>query len=408
MSAPLADLRVLAVEQYGAGPFSTMQLADLGAEVIKIENPREGGDVGRTIPPYASERDSLFFQSLNRNKRSVVLDIAAPPGRAAFELLVRASDAVFYNLRGDAPAKLELRYEDLREVNPKIVCCSLSGFGLTGPRAAQPGYDYLIQGLAGWMSMTGEPDAPPTKSGLSLVDISTGYVAAIALLAAVWRARREGEGCDCDISLLETALAELTYIGTWVGTAGYVPHRHSHSAHPSVVPFQLFATADGHVVVACPKEKFYARLCEALDAPELLDDERFATMAMREAHRHELVPRLAELFAAATTAEWVERLAAAGVPSGPVNDVAAALVDPQVVARDGVVELPDETWGSVSHVATPLRVGAGSAPLRRAPAYGADTEQVLAELAGLDAAALDGLRADGLIEGAAAAAGGER
>ncbi|MBS1880213.1 MAG: CoA transferase [Actinobacteria bacterium] len=408
MNAPLADLRVIAVEQYGAGPFSTMQLADLGAEVIKIENPREGGDVGRSIPPYASERDSLFFQSLNRNKRSVVLDIAAPAGRSAFESLVREADAVFYNLRGDAAAKLGLRYEDLREVNPKIVCCSLSGFGLTGPRAAQPGYDYLIQGLAGWMSMTGEPDAPPAKSGLSLVDISTGYVAALALVAAVWRARRDGAGCDCDISLLETAIAELTYIGTWVATADYVPARHSHSAHPSIVPFQLFATADGHVVVACAKEKFYARLCEALGTPELASEERFATMAARERNREELVARLAELFAAASTAEWVERLTAAGVPNGPVNDVAAALADPQVIARGGVVELPDETWGTVRHVATPLRVGEEPAPLRRAPAYGEDTEQVLGELAGLDSEALAALRAEGLIEGDASPAGSGR
>jgi crotonobetainyl-CoA:carnitine CoA-transferase CaiB-like acyl-CoA transferase len=400
MSGALSDLRVIAVEQYGAGPFSTMQLADLGAEVIKIENPREGGDVSRSIPPYATERDSLFFQSLNRNKRSVVLDIAAPAGRAAFEALVREADAVFYTLRGDAPGKLRLRYEDLREVNPKIVCCSLSGFGLSGPRASQPGYDYLIQGLTGWMSMTGEPDAPPAKSGLSLVDLSAGYVAAIALIASVWRARRDGVGGECDVSLFETALAELTYIGTWAATADYVPKRRGFSAHPSIVPFQLFATADGHVVVACAKEKFYARLCEALGAPELLDDERSRTLAARAEHRDELVPRLAELFARATTGEWVERLTAAGVPNGPVNDVAAALADPQALARDAVVQVPDETWGSVGHVASPLRVdGDEPPPIRRAPAYGADTERILTELAGLDDAAIAALKAEGVIEG---------
>lgn len=405
MSAPLSDLRIIAVEQYGAGPFSTMQLADLGAEVIKIENPREGGDVGRYIPPYATERDSLFFQSLNRNKKSVVLDIADPRGRAVFESLVKDADAVFYNLRGDAPEKLRLRYADLAEINPRIVCCSLSGYGTTGPRAADPGYDYLIQGLTGWMSLTGEPDAPPTKSGLSLVDLSGGYVAAIALLGAVWQARREGAGSDCDISLHETALAELTYVGTWAATAGHVTSRRSMSAHPSIVPFQLFPTSDGYVVVACAKEKFWTRLCDVLGDPELRSDERFATMALRDEHRDVLVPRLQEIFARETTDEWVRRLGAGGVPSGPVNDVEQALRDPQVIARGSVVEIPDDNWGSVTHVATPLRVGTEPAPLRPAPAYGADTGALLRELADLSDSEIAALAEAGVIEGVTDAVG---
>ena len=209
MSLPLADVRVLAVEQFGAGPWATLQLADLGADVIKLEDPTVGGDVGRYVPPFQDGEDSLFFETFNRNKRSISLDLRHDRGREVLLDLVGAADVVFSNLRGDQPRRLGLMYDQLRAANPRVVCCSLSGFGMTGPRAAEGGYDYVMQGLAGWMSLTGEPDGPPTKSGLSLVDLSGGYVAAIAILAGLWRARRDGVGCDCDISLFETALAEL-------------------------------------------------------------------------------------------------------------------------------------------------------------------------------------------------------
>jgi crotonobetainyl-CoA:carnitine CoA-transferase CaiB-like acyl-CoA transferase len=184
MALPLAGIRVLAIEQFGAGPFSTLQLADLGAEVIKIEDPSSGGDIGRYVPPYQEADESLYFESLNRNKKSVSLDLRVPAGRAVFEDMVATADIVFSNLRGDQPKRLRITYDDLSELNPRIVCCSLSGFGNTGPRAAQGGYDYMMQGMAGWMAMTGEPDGPPTKSGLSLVDLSGGYLAAIAMVSA--------------------------------------------------------------------------------------------------------------------------------------------------------------------------------------------------------------------------------
>ena len=210
MTLPLADLRIIAVEQYGAGPYGSVHLADLGAEVIKIEDPRTGGDVGRYVPPFAEEEDSLFFETFNRNKRSLSLDVANPAGRSVLEDLVRRSDAVYSNLRGDIPERLRIRYADLKDVNPRIVCCSLSGFGLDGPRRGQPGYDYLVQGLAGWMSLTGEPGGPPTKSGLSLVDFSSGLAAALALIAGIHAARRDGVGMDCDISLFDVALSMLS------------------------------------------------------------------------------------------------------------------------------------------------------------------------------------------------------
>ncbi len=382
MTLPLADVRVVAIEQFGAGPWGTLQLADLGAEVIKIEDPASGGDVGRYVPPFQQEEDSLFFETFNRNKKSVSLDLRHPEGRAVLEDLVRNVDVVYSNLRGDQPRKLRLTYDDLKDVNPRIVCCALSGFGMTGPRAGEGGYDYMMQGLAGWMSLTGEPDGAPTKSGLSLVDLSGGYVSAIAVLAGLWRARRDGVGCDCDVSLFETALAELMYVGTWAATRGYSPPRRHNSAHPSIVPFQNFATADGWIVVACPKQKFWERLCEAIGRPELAADPRFADFAARDENRGELLAILDAAFFARPSAEWLELLAGAGVPSSPVNDVAAALADAQAEARGSVVELEHPRFGVVRGVATPLRVGDDARPLRRGPFRGEHTEQVLVEVCG--------------------------
>src|SRR3954454_4423801 len=316
---PLEDVRIVAIEQFGAGPWATLQLADLGAEVIKVEDPASGGDVGRTVPPYRSGEDSLYFETFNRGKRSVSLDLRTAAGRGVFEDLVRASDAVYSNLRGDQPARLRITFEHLRGVNPRIVCCSLSGFGTTGPRRAEPAYDYILQAMTGWMSLTGEPDGPPAKSGLSLVDYSGGYVSALALLAGVWRARRDGVGCDCDTSLFETALSLLTYVGTWAASRGHVTERRAESAHPSIVPFQAFQTADGWITVAAAKQKFWRGVCAAL-APSLADDVRFTGFDERSEHHEALLAILRPLLRELTTEDAIERLSAHGVPCGAVND----------------------------------------------------------------------------------------
>ncbi len=397
MTLPLADIRVLAVEQYGAGPWGTLQLADLGAEVIKIEDPASKGDVGRYVPPFQEDEDSLFFETFNRNKKSISLDLRHSEARGVFEDLVRECDVVYSNLRGDQPRKLGLTYEQLKGIKPRIVCCSLSGFGMTGPRASEGGYDYMMQGLAGWMSLTGEPGSPPTKSGLSLVDLSGGYVSAIAVLSGLWRARRDGVGCDCDISLFETALAELMYVGTWVATEGYEPRRMPNSAHPSLVPFQNVRTADGWIVVACPKPKFWDLLCDAIGHPELRDDPRFADFSARDANRAALLPILDEAFAGRTSAEWLGLLTAAGIPSSAINDAAAALVDPQVIAREGIVEHDHPRFGEVKTVATPLRVGEDDKPVRRAPFRGEHTDDVLAEVCGYSADRVSELRQAGVF-----------
>ncbi|WP_339122832.1 CaiB/BaiF CoA transferase family protein, partial [Pseudonocardia sp. D17] len=294
---PLEDVRIISLEQYGAGPFGSMHLAELGADIVKIEDPGVGGDVGRHVPPYAEDGDSLFFESFNRDKSSITLDIRTPGGREVFEDLVRGADAVYSNLRGDVPAKLGIRYADLAHVNPRIVCCSLTGFGMTGPRAAEPGYDYVLQALGGWMSLTGEPGGAPQKTGPSLVDYSGGFVAAIALLAGIHAARRDGVGTDCDVSLYDTAVSLLTYPGTWHMTAGFEPARTRHSAHPSLIPFQAFEASDGWLVVGCAKEKFWQRLTVVIGRPELAADPRFATFADRARHRDVIVPLLEEIFA---------------------------------------------------------------------------------------------------------------
>jgi len=379
---PLEDVRLLAVEQYGAGPWGTLQLADLGAEVIKIEDPSAGGDVGRYVPPFQEGEHSLFFETFNRGKKSVSLDLRHPQARPVLEDLVRHVDAVYSNLRGDQPRRLGLTYEQLKHVNPRIVCCSLSGFGMTGPRAAEGGYDYMMQGLAGWMTLTGEPDGPPTKSGLSLVDLSGGYASVIALLAGLWRARRDGVGCDCDVSLFETALHELMYVGTWAATRGYVPPRRRNSAHPSIVPFQNFRTADGWLVVACPKQKFWERLCEAIGRPELAADERFRDFAARDRNRAELLPILEEAFARRSVGQWLEALSAAGVPCARVNSVLEALEEAQTLAREDVVEHEHPTLGTVRTLRTPLRVSDGERPPQRGPFRGEHTEEVLVGLCG--------------------------
>ncbi|GAA0949486.1 CoA transferase [Actinocorallia libanotica] len=379
---PLQDVRIISLEQYGAGPFGSLHLADMGAEIIKIEDPRTGGDVGRYVPPYAEDEDSLFYETFNRNKKSISLDMSTPAGRAVFEDLVRDADAVYSNLRGDVPAKLKITYDDLKHLNPRIVCCSLTGFGMTGPRAKQPGYDYILQGLAGWMDLTGEPEGPPTKSGLSLVDFCGGYVAVVSLLTGLHAARRDGVGMDCDVSLYDTAISMLTYPGTWHMNAGFTPVRTRHSAHPSLVPFQAFQAKDGWIVVGCAKEKFWQRLVEVIDRPDLGADPRYATFADRQKNAGALLPELERTLATRTVEEWLAPMTAASIPCGPINDVSQALQEEHTLARDLIVETEHPRYGTLKNLASPVRVGAERPEYRRAPQRGEHSEEILRGLLG--------------------------
>jgi crotonobetainyl-CoA:carnitine CoA-transferase CaiB-like acyl-CoA transferase len=377
VSLPLAGVRVLAIEQYGAGPWGSLYLADLGAEVIKIENPRDGGDVGRRVGPhFFAPDDSHFFQTFNRNKKSLTLDLKAAGARAVLHDLVRASDAVLDNLRGDLPQTLGTTYAQLKEANPRIVCAHLSAYGREGARAAWPGYDYLMQAEAGLMALTGEPDGPPCKFGVSIVDLVTGLTAAFALLAALTGARATGVGRDIDVSLFDVALHNLNYPATWYLNAGYVQGREARSAHPSLTPSQLFRTRDGWIMIMCNKERFWHELARALGHPEWLADRRFETFAARREHRDELTRELEEILQERSTAEWLACFAGK-VPAAPVNELDAALDSAFVGSQERVRAYRYGDGREARMVASPIRVVAEELPARAAPALGAHTDEVL-------------------------------
>jgi crotonobetainyl-CoA:carnitine CoA-transferase CaiB-like acyl-CoA transferase len=312
-----------------------------------------------------------------------------------FEDLVRTADAVYSNLRGDVPGKLRMRYQDLKDINPAIVCCSLSGFGMTGPRSDEAGYDYILQGMAGWMSLAGEPDSPPTKTGPSLVDYSGGFVAALAMLAGLHAARRDGVGMDCDVSLFDTAVGLLAYPATWYLTAGLEPTRTSRSAHPSLVPFGNFPTADDWIVIGCAKEKFWQRLLVAIDRPELAADPRFVDFAARYAHADECIAAIDEVLRAEPASHWLATLTAEGVPCGPVNTVAQALADPHTAARSMVIETEHPVFGTVRQPASPVRVGVETPAYQRAPFRGEHHDELLRDLLGYGTEHIAGLTAAG-------------
>jgi crotonobetainyl-CoA:carnitine CoA-transferase CaiB-like acyl-CoA transferase len=384
--APLTGLRIVAIEQFGAGPFGTLLLADLGAEVIKIEDPAAGGDVGRSVPPGASDGSSLYFEAFNRGKRSIALDLTSPAGREVFSRLVATADAVYNNLRGDLPDKLGLTYAALSEINPAIVCVSLSAYGREGPRRAEPGYDALVQAEAGWASLTGEPMGPPARSGLPMADYSAGLVAACGLLAGIVDARRTGRGRDLDTSLFDTALAMLSYQATWWLSAGIETRRLPLSAHPSIVPFQFFATADGHIAVACAKEKFFQALIQVIGKAELAEDSRFGTFAARHQHRDVLLQLLSRRFRERTTAEWLDRLRGQ-VPCAPVRELSDALDVELLEQRDMLASYEHPRLGTVRGVGLPLQVSGFTPSYRASPALGADAAGLLAEL-GFDESAI--------------------
>ncbi|MDE3102336.1 MAG: CoA transferase [Chloroflexota bacterium] len=395
---PLAGVRILAVEQYGAGPFGSMLLADLGAEVIKIEDPA-GGDIARHVPPYTGEHDdSVYFQALNRRKKSVAIDTRDPRGRELFLKLVRTADVVYNNLRGDQPAGRGIDYAGLSAVKPEIVCVHVTGFGRHGPHTREPGYDYLMQGYAGWMSITGDPNGPPTKSGLSVVDLAAGIAAGLGMVSALRRADRTGIGCDVDASLYDTAISLLTYVGTWHLTRGYLPKREPDSSHPSQIPSQVLPTKDGWLVVMCAKEKFYRELVSAMDRPDLATDPRFDSFEQRLANRDVLIPLLKEVSALRTTDEWLSRLQGK-VPCGPVRSVPEALADPWLRENGNILDFEHPEFGTITTLSSPIRVSGDGPELRRAPFLGEHTVQVLRDDAGLDDAGIEELRAAGVIGG---------
>jgi crotonobetainyl-CoA:carnitine CoA-transferase CaiB-like acyl-CoA transferase len=392
LALPLAGYRILSSEQYGAGPYGTMFLAQLGAEVIKIEPPK-GGDSARATGPYfLGDDDSLFYQTFNLNKKSITLDTRTDAGRAILHRLVKTAHAITNNARGDLPAKLGLDYAALGQVNPAVVCVHASAYGRTGPRASWPGYDYLMQAEAGFMSVTGEPDAPPTRFGLSMVDFMTGTMLATATLAALIEAAKTGKGRDYDISLLDAALHQTSYPAYWYLNKHHVVGRAPRSAHPSVTPSQTFCTADGWVFVMAQMPKFWTLLVDAIGAPHLKDDPRFATTPARLENRDVLTTILDGIFLQHPTAHWLATLGSV-VPVAPVNDLAQALDNPLVVDMIGSVDHPQ---GPLRVLSNPIKIDGDRLPNRAAPKLGCDTDALLGEIGYSDADIMQ-LRSEGTV-----------
>jgi len=382
MNRPLDGVRIVAVEHYAAGPYGTQLLCELGAQVIKIEAPSLGGDISRGLGPYfLGEADSQFFQTFSRGKQSVVLEIKTPEGRAAFERLVTGADAVVNNLRGDQPEKLAIRYEDLKAINPAVVCAHLSAYGRGNSREAWPGYDYLMQAEAGFMTLTGEPDGPPVRFGLSMVDFMTGSVFALGIVSAILGARASGVGCDVDVSLFDVALHQTSYPAVWAMNEGHPASRLPRGAHPSISPSQRVKTKDGWGMLMCQTQKFWEAWCEMVDRPDLKADPRFADMPARRANLDALTPILDAIMETRTGADWMAHLGGR-VPFSPIADLADALNNPFVteVAMRDHIDHPARPQG-LDMLACPIKVDGRRMPAARAPALGEHT----AELLGRDA-----------------------
>jgi crotonobetainyl-CoA:carnitine CoA-transferase CaiB-like acyl-CoA transferase len=402
----LAGVRVLDLTRILAGPWCTQILADLGAEVVKIERPEVGDDTRSWGPPYLTdsdggERDAAYFHAANRGKKSVAVDIASAEGQALVRKLVSQSDVVIENFKVGGLKAYGLDYESLAALKPSLVYCSITGFGQTGPYAERAGYDFMVQGMGGLMSLTGQPDgtpgAEPLKVGVALTDVLTGLYASIGILAALRHRDATGAGQHIDMSLLDVQVATLANQSLNYLATGTSPKRLGNS-HPNIVPYQAFATADGHIILAVGNDRQFQRFCELVGRADLGYDPLYATNPARVANRQTLIPILTDVLAKRTTDEWIEDLAAVGVPAGPINDLERVFADPQVQAR-GMQTAPRAADGATVHgVASPIKMSA-TPPQddRAAPRLGEHTDDVLSELLDITAEDLGRLRAAGVI-----------
>jgi formyl-CoA transferase len=398
----LDHVRILDLTRVLAGPWCTQTLADLGADVIKIERPGSGDDTRQWGPPFANDADgretseAAYYLSVNRNKRSLTLDIASAEGQALVRRLVAGCDVLVENFKVGDMARYGLDYESLRALNPSLVYCSITGFGQTGPYASRAGYDFIVQGMGGFMSITGErdelPGGGPQKAGVAIADLFTGAHATIAILAALTYRERTGEGQYLDISLLDTQVAMMANMASNFLATGKPPRRWG-NAHPNIVPYQVFAASDGWVIVACGNDAQFRRFVELGGRPELADDPRFSTNPQRVRHRELLIPLLESMVICHSRNSWIAWLEEAGVPCGPINNLAEVFFDPQVIARELRLDMPHRTAGHVSMPASALKLSATPVQYRRAPPLlGEHTEEVLRELAELTDAELAALR----------------
>lgn len=393
----LHGIRVLDLSRMLAGPYGSMLLADLGAEVLKIEEP-DGGDPMRAMgPPFLPDGESAYFLAVNRNKKSLALDLARPEGRQVFLDLVRHADVVWENFRPGVMARLGCDYPALAAVNPRIVACSISAYGQEGPYRDWPAFDLALQAMGGAMSLTGEPGRPPVRMGLPMGDLAGGMFGALAVAAALVRRQQTGRGAFIDLSLLDCQVSLLTYLAQYYWADGRVPGPQG-SGHASVVPYQALATRDGYLVVAVFAEKFWRGFCAAVERPEWEDDPRFATNRARVEHREALVAELQTIFGQRSTEEWLKRLQAEGVPATPIQSVDRVLEDPQVRRRQMVVEMDHPRLGRVPTLGTPVKVdGTMGLTVTPPPALGQHTEPVLREWLGYSPERIEALRRAGVI-----------
>ena len=407
MAGPLSHVRVLDLSRVLAGPWAGQNLADLGAEVIKIERPKLGDDSRTYGPPWIKDRegrdtsDSAYFTSANRGKKSVTLNLARPEGQAIVRQLACVSDVLIENYKFGDLGRYGLGYVDLKALNPRLIYCSVTGFGQTGPYRERPGYDFMIQGMGGMMSVTGEPDgAPgggPQRAGVPVADIITGMYASIAICAALAHRAESGLGQHLDLALLDSQIALLAYQNTNFFATGRPPGRIG-NLHPNIVPYQPFRTRDGEVILACGNDNLYRKFCEAAGCAALAEDARFVSNGKRVENRAELTRLLQEVFARRSTNEWVELLEAAGVPNGPINNIAQVFEEPQVKARGIRIELDHPVAGKLTTVASPMRFS--GTPLEHEmapPLLGQHTDEVLRGLLGKADAEIAQLRADGVL-----------
>lgn len=403
----LEHIRVLDLTRVLAGPWCTQNLADLGADVIKVERPDMGDDTRSWGPPYAKDIDgnnsseAAYYLTANRGKRSVTVDIASSEGQQIIRHLVMQSDVVVENYKVDQLKKYGLDYASLCQLKPDLVYCSITGFGQTGPYAARSGYDFIIQGMGGLMSITGEhddlPGGGPQKTGVAITDLMTGMYATIAILAALNYRERTGVGQYIDLALLDVQVAMLANVGSNYLASGQVPKRWG-NAHANIVPYQTFATSDGHIIVAAGNDSQYRHFVEAGGCPELANDARFSTNPQRVVLRDTLVPMLAEMVKKKTKTEWLELLENAGVPCGPINKLDDVFNDQQVQARQCAIELPHPTAGKVKLVANPIHMSATPPRYNTAPPLlGQHTNQILYELLGYSEQQLNQLRRKNII-----------
>jgi crotonobetainyl-CoA:carnitine CoA-transferase CaiB-like acyl-CoA transferase len=375
---PLHGVRIVSVEQFGAAPYGTMLLADLGAEVIKIENSAIGGDPSRKTGPYMlGANDSEYFQAFNSNKKSVALDLRSDQGKTALMGLIASADAVVNNLRGDLPAKMGLDYKTLASIKPSIVCVHLSAYGRDNERASWPGYDYLMQAESGLMALTGEPDGPPSRIGApSMIDQSSGLTAAVGLLSGIIQARATGKGCDIDTCLLDVAVHQLGYVATWYLNERHVSTRQPRSAHYSVAPVQTFPTADGWVFIMCMTDKFWGELVKAVNRPELMSDPRFATQPSRQANRDALTAIIDHELSQKPTEHWLAKLNGV-LPVAPVLDLAQALENPFLRSTGMIRATPHPAKPDMRTLANPIKINGKRLEQTVCSPMGADTAEYL-------------------------------